>query len=149
MSELGRFDWYAALDDYGRGNGASHNRAPNGYLAGTGQLPADGPDAVEGRTAYGQAAPGSAGEPQTGSAKPEWWRPGGWLPVRWLHGTGWPHSVGWLHGARWMHGAGRLHSVGRHRSQRNDGRPDAGASSRAASLTGSLPVGSLPGSGRR
>ena len=33
-SELGRFDWFAELDDFGRGNGATHKLAPNADLAG-------------------------------------------------------------------------------------------------------------------
>jgi S1-C subfamily serine protease len=130
-SELGRFDWFAELDDFGHGNGASHNRAPNVYLAGNGQPPADDKDAMDGQTAYGQATAGRAGEPQTTSAKREWWRPSGWL-----------------HGARGMHGASWLRSVGRHRSQRNDGRPDGGQLE-GGQLNGSRPDGSRPGSGWR
>jgi S1-C subfamily serine protease len=150
-SEFGRFDWFAELDNFGRGSGASDSRALNGCQPGNGQLPgngkppADGQDAVDGQTAFGHAAADGAAASPNGSAKRAWWRPSSWPPARWLHSARrhsarrhsarrysarlpWIrlhsvrlHSVR-LHSVR-VHSV-RVHSVGRHRSERDASQTD-------------------------
>jgi S1-C subfamily serine protease len=134
-SEFGRFDWFAELDDFGRGSGATSSRAPNGYQPTNGRPAVDGQEAADGQAADGQAAYGQAAfgqasdgraagdcaaDPQAGGSNRGWWRPSGWLHgARWLYGAGWLRSAG---RSRWLHGAGRH---GRHRSERDDGQPDS------------------------
>jgi S1-C subfamily serine protease len=127
-SEFGRFDWFAELDNFGRGLGASDSRAPSGCQPGNGLPPADRQDAVGGQTGFGQAAFGQAAFGQAaadgaadspkGSAKRARWRPSSWRPARWLPSAR-PDSArrdsARLHWIR-LHSV-RLHSVGRHCSE--------------------------------
>jgi S1-C subfamily serine protease len=129
-SEFGRFDWFAELDNFGRGSDPTDSRALNGCQPGNGQLPADGQDAVDGHTAFGQAGADGAAASPNGSAKRAWWRPSICPPARWLHSAR-RHSARshWirldsvrLHSVR-LHSV-RLHSVGRHRSERDASQAD-------------------------